>query len=45
MDGEYSVFGEVMEGMNIVEKISKATTGPNDRPLVDIKVIKAEIIK
>jgi len=45
LDGEYSVFGEVMEGMNIVEKISKATTGPNDRPLVDIKVIKAEIIK
>lgn len=45
LDGEYTVFGEVTEGLDIVTKISKAKTGPNDRPLEDIKVIKAEIIK
>jgi cyclophilin family peptidyl-prolyl cis-trans isomerase len=45
LDGEYTVFGEVTEGLDIVEKISKARTDRTDRPVVDIKVIKAEIIK
>lgn len=45
LDGNYTVFGEVTEGLDIVEKISKAKTGPNDRPLTDIKVIKAEVVK
>lgn len=45
LDGEYTVFGEVIEGLDIVEKISKAETRLNDRPVEDIKVIKAEEIK
>ena len=45
LDGEYTVFGEVTEGMDVVEKISKAKTGSNDRPITDIKVIKAKVIK
>jgi len=45
LDGEYTVFGEVIEGLDIVEKISKAQTGTNDRPLEDIRVIKAVVIK
>jgi len=45
LDGEYTVFGEVTKGIEIVEKISKAKTGSNDRPIEDIKVIKAKIIK
>lgn len=45
LDGEYTVFGEVTEGLDIVAKISKVKTGRNDRPVVDIKVIKAEVIK
>jgi cyclophilin family peptidyl-prolyl cis-trans isomerase len=44
LDGEYTVFGEVTEGLEIVERISKAKTGNNNRPVEDIKVIKAEII-
>jgi cyclophilin family peptidyl-prolyl cis-trans isomerase len=44
LDGEYTVFGEVTEGLDIVEKISIVKTGPNDRPIVDIKVIKAEVL-
>jgi len=31
--------------LDIVEKISKAQTGKNDRPLQDIKVIKAEVLR
>jgi len=45
LDGAYTVFGEVIEGLDIVEKISKTQTGKNDRPLQDIKVIKAEVLK
>jgi len=45
LDGNYTVFGEVIEGLDIVERISKAKTGNNNRPVEDIKVIKAEIIK
>jgi peptidylprolyl isomerase len=44
LDGEYTVFGEVTKGLDIVTKISKTKTGRNDRPVEDIRVIKAEII-
>jgi cyclophilin family peptidyl-prolyl cis-trans isomerase len=45
LDDEYTVFGEVTEGLDIVEKIAKVKTGSNDRPVEDIKVIKAEVLK
>ena len=44
LDGEYTVFGEVTEGMDVVEKIQKVATDRNDRPTDDIKIIKASII-
>lgn len=43
LDGEYTVFGEVTEGIDIVEKIQWADTDENDRPLEDIRIIKAEV--
>jgi peptidyl-prolyl cis-trans isomerase B (cyclophilin B) len=36
LDGEYTVFGEVIEGLDIVEKIQNTETSPNDRPKSDI---------
>lgn len=38
LDGEYTVFGEVIEGLDIVEKIQNAETSPNDRPKSDISM-------
>ena len=44
LDGTYTVFGEVIEGMEIVEYISKVKTDKRDRPLEDIR-IKMKILK
>ena len=44
LDGEYTVFGEVVEGLDIVEKIQSCQTGSNDRPKTDI-TMKMEIIR
>ena len=45
LDGDYTVFGEVVEGMEVVENISNVKTGANDRPVEDVKVVKAEVMK
>ena len=42
MDGEYTVFGEVIDGIEIVTNISRSKTGKMDRPLEDIRVLKAK---
>ncbi len=39
LDGEYTVFGEVTEGLDIVDKIANTPTMEGDRPKSDIKVI------
>ncbi|MCI9607339.1 MAG: peptidylprolyl isomerase [Muribaculaceae bacterium] len=45
LDGSYTVFGEVVSGMEVVDKIQKAETDPNDRPLDDIKIISAKVVR
>ena len=45
LDGQYTVFGEVVSGMDVVDKIQNTTTGRMDRPTVDIKIVKATILK
>jgi len=44
LDAEYSVFGTVTSGMNIVDEIANVATDVNDRPVIDVKLIDAEII-
>ncbi|MBR5844116.1 MAG: peptidylprolyl isomerase [Bacteroidaceae bacterium] len=45
LDGEYTVFGEVVEGMEVVDKIEKVKTGAADRPVEDVKVISMKIVE
>lgn len=44
LDGSYTIFGEVTEGMDIVDKIEKARTNRGDRPEKDIRILKAEVL-
>ena len=44
LDGEYTVFGEVVKGMDIVDKIQQVKTDRSDRPEEDVKIIKATIL-
>ncbi len=45
LDGSYTVFGEVVDGMDTVDKINTAKTGRADRPEEDIRIVKATVIK
>jgi len=46
LDQNYTVFGEVVSGMEVVDRIAATQTRPEDnRPLVDTKIIKASLVK
>ena len=45
LDNQYTVFGEVIDGMKTVDKIESAGTDTHDRPRKDIRIITMEIIK
>jgi len=44
LDQNYTVFGEVVKGMDIVDSIAGATTDSADKPLKDILILKARMI-
>lgn len=44
LDGTYSIFGEVIEGLDIIDKICNMPTASGDRPIDDIRIISMKII-
>lgn len=44
LDGEYTVFGEVVEGMDVVDKIQKVKTDRSDRPEDDVRIKKVTVL-
>ena len=45
LDGSYTVFGEIVEGLDVVERIQNVETDETDRPLKPVMIIKATVIK
>jgi peptidylprolyl isomerase len=44
LDGTYTVFGEVLEGLDVVDKIAAVKTDAGDKPETDVKILKIKII-
>ena len=44
LDNDYTVFGEVVEGMEVIDKIANVQTAPGDRPIEDVKM-KVSVVK
>jgi len=44
LDGKHTVFGRVLQGMDVAQNIEKTPTNCDDRPLVDIKILTIKII-
>ena len=45
LDGQYTVFGHVVEGLEIVEKIQRTATDSLDRPVEDVRILKATVLE
>ena len=45
LDYAYSVFGEVIEGLEVIDKIASAPTDRMNRPVEDVKIIKVTVVK
>merc|ERR1712107_804305 len=44
LDGKHTVFGRVLQGMDVVQNIERTPCNFDDRPLVDIKILTVKII-
>lgn len=45
LDGSYSVFGEVVDGLNVVEDIQNSSVNMEDRPRTDVLILETQIIQ
>ena len=43
LDYRHSVFGQVVEGIDVVDAIANAKTGPNDKPIEEISIISIDV--
>ena len=43
LSGKHTIFGEVVDGMDVVNAISAVDTGPQDRPAKDVVIERIEI--
>lgn len=44
LDGKHAIFGEVVEGIEIVDRMGAVATGQGDRPVEDVVITKASVI-
>jgi len=44
LDGKHAIFGELTEGMDVLDKIGTTPVGPGDKPKTEVKIIKARVV-
>ncbi len=44
LDQNYTVFGEVVEGINVIDSIAAVSTGPFDRPVTDVRIVSVRVL-
>ena len=44
LDGQYTVFGEVIEGLDVVDRIQRVMTDDYDRPVSDVRILRATVL-
>ena len=44
LDGQYTVFGEVTKGLDVVDRIQQMPTDKYHRPVTDVRILRATII-
>lgn len=44
LDGDYTVFGEVVSGLDVIERIENAHTDAGDRPTEDVRIISMKVL-
>lgn len=45
LDGDYTVFGQLVEGMDVLDRIAAVKTGVADRPVKDVRILSVKVIK
>ncbi|MAK35584.1 MAG: hypothetical protein CMC15_05350 [Flavobacteriaceae bacterium] len=45
LDQNYTVYGEVISGLEVIDSIAKAPTSPLDRPLKDVRILEVNVIE
>ncbi len=45
LDGDYTVFGQLVEGMDVLDRIAATPTGAADRPREDVRILSVKVIK
>ena len=45
LDGQYTVFGEVVAGLDVIGRMQAVATDVNDRPLDDVRILRARIVR
>lgn len=45
LDGQYTVFGEITEGLEVLEKLQAVATDDHDRPTDDVRIVRMTVVK
>ena len=45
LDGQYTVFGEITEGLAVVDRIQWVGRDENNRPFDDVRILRATVVR